>query len=40
VLTGVSTRTQAAALPAGERPTAIAQGPADLEEILDRFSGA
>jgi glycerol-1-phosphatase len=40
MLTGVSTAAQAAALPADEQPTAIAQGPADLGEVLDRLAGA
>jgi HAD superfamily hydrolase (TIGR01450 family) len=34
VLTGVSTAHMADALPADERPTVVAQGPADLEGIL------
>jgi glycerol-1-phosphatase len=40
MLTGVSTAAQAAALPAAEQPTAIAQGPADLGDVLDRLAGA
>jgi 4-nitrophenyl phosphatase len=38
VLTGVSTAEQAAALPAAERPTLIAEGPSDLGQILDRLA--
>ncbi len=40
VLTGVSTAEQAAALPPGRRPTAIARGPDDLGEVLDRLASA
>jgi HAD superfamily hydrolase (TIGR01450 family) len=40
VLTGVSTAAQAAALAADQRPTAIAQGPADLGHILDQLAPA
>lgn len=39
VLTGVSTAEQAAALPAQARPTAIAAGPAELRDVLDRLAG-
>jgi HAD superfamily hydrolase (TIGR01450 family) len=35
VLTGVSTAEMAAALPPDEQPTVIAQGPDDLEAVLD-----
>ncbi len=38
VLTGVSTAQQATALPADERPTAIAHGPRDLGAVLDRLA--
>jgi glycerol-1-phosphatase len=40
VLTGVSTAEQAAALPAGQGPTFIAHGPADLGGVLDRLAVA
>lgn len=38
VLTGVSTRAQAEALPADRRPTAIAEDAADLARALDRLA--
>ncbi|MGI9539432.1 MAG: HAD-IIA family hydrolase [Miltoncostaeaceae bacterium] len=38
VLTGVSTEEMAAALPADEQPTVIAEGPSDLDEVLDRLA--
>jgi ribonucleotide monophosphatase NagD (HAD superfamily) len=38
VLTGVSTAEQAAALPAAQQPTAVAQGPGDLGALLDRLA--
>ena len=40
VLTGVSTAAMAAALPPEERPTVIAEGPADLEAVLDDLAAA
>jgi glycerol 3-phosphatase-2 len=40
VLTGVSTTEMAEALPAPERPTAIAQGPSDLGAVLDGLAPA
>ena len=40
VLTGVSTAEQAAALPPGQGPTVVAQGPADLGAVLDRLATA
>jgi HAD superfamily hydrolase (TIGR01450 family) len=38
VLTGVSTAEEAAALPAAQQPTAVAQGPGDLGALLDRLA--
>jgi HAD superfamily hydrolase (TIGR01450 family) len=40
MLTGVSTAEQAAALPVDRQPTVIAQGPADLGDLLDRLADA
>ena len=40
VLTGVSTAEMAAALPPDERPTAISQGPGDLDDVLDGLAAA
>jgi hypothetical protein len=40
MLTGVSTAEQAAALPLDQQPTAIAAGPADLADVLDRLAAA
>jgi 4-nitrophenyl phosphatase len=40
VLTGVSTAEQARALPTDRQPTVMAQGPADLEAVLDRLASA
>jgi len=40
VLTGVSTREMAAALPAEEQPTAIAEGPHELGAVLDHLAGS
>jgi len=40
VLTGVSTAEQAAALPPGQRPTVVAGGPGDLDEVLDRLAAS
>jgi HAD superfamily hydrolase (TIGR01450 family) len=40
VLTGVSTREMAAALPAAEQPTVIAEGPHDLGGVLDRLAAS
>ena len=38
VLTGVSTAEQAAALPEGQRPTVVVDGPGDLGAALDRLA--
>jgi glycerol 3-phosphatase-2 len=40
VLTGVSTREMAQALPPAEQPTAISVGPADLDAVLDQLAAA
>ncbi|MEX1296630.1 MAG: HAD-IIA family hydrolase [Candidatus Limnocylindrales bacterium] len=40
MLTGVSTAAQAAALPEGERPTVVAEGPAALAAALDALAAA
>jgi HAD superfamily hydrolase (TIGR01450 family) len=40
MLTGVSTAEQAAALPPGQRPTAMASGPDELAAVLDRLAEA
>lgn len=40
MLTGVSTAEQAAALPAGQQPSVIAQGPDDLDAVLDDLAAA
>ena len=40
VLTGVSSAQMVDALPSGERPTAISEGPADLGIIRDRLAAA
>ena len=40
MLTGVSTRSQAAALPADQRPTAVASDAAELASILDELAAA
>jgi glycerol 3-phosphatase-2 len=38
MLTGVSTRAQLDALPATDRPTAVAADAAELEAVLERLS--
>jgi HAD superfamily hydrolase (TIGR01450 family) len=38
MLTGVSSAEQARALPAGQQPTAVAEGPGDLAAVLDRLA--
>jgi len=40
VLTGVSTAEQAHALPPEQQPTVIAEGPGDLNEVLDRLAAS
>ncbi len=40
MLTGVSTAAQAQALPSGQGPTVIAEGPSDLAAVLDRLAAA